>query len=205
MAVDKVKSETQWTKAVREMKKYDPEFDLEELPFEAEEVFREFYCNYLAGNKDYLKLCSTGSASVLQTMIDLRDKEGWVYKYEELLDCNHPNFIGAKMQDGVPCFTFTIDVQELDYRINKVDGTPYVWTPPIPKEGEEPQEEYEQQKSSFKERIMGKKKPDTSGNSITRCTYSFTLQRHSEPNIDITGHYWEFTEFQKLSELKQLV
>ena len=65
MAVDKVKSETQWTKAVSEMKKYDPEFDLEELPFEAEEVFREFYCNYLAGNKDYLKLCSTGSASVL--------------------------------------------------------------------------------------------------------------------------------------------
>jgi len=77
-------------------------------------------------------------------MIDLRDKEGWVYKYEELLDCNHPHFIGAKMHEGVPCFTFTIDVQELDYKINKVDGTPYVWTPPIPKEGDEPQgEEHE--------------------------------------------------------------
>lgn len=53
-AVDKVKAETQWTKAVREMKRYDPSFDLEELPFEAEECFREFYCNYLAGNKEYL-------------------------------------------------------------------------------------------------------------------------------------------------------
>lgn len=36
------------------MKKYDPHFDLEELCYEAEEVFKEFYCNYLAGNKEYL-------------------------------------------------------------------------------------------------------------------------------------------------------
>lgn len=63
--IDKVKSETQWTKAVREMTKYDAEFDLEELPYEAEECFKEFYCNYLTGNKEYLKLVSSGPASIL--------------------------------------------------------------------------------------------------------------------------------------------
>lgn len=110
MGIDKLRSETQWAKAVREMKKYDAEFDLEELPFEAEEVFREFYCNYLSGNKDYLKLVSTGPASVMQTMIDLRKQEGWEYKYQECIDVSHPNFLGAKMQDGVPAFTFTIDI-----------------------------------------------------------------------------------------------
>jgi len=36
------------------MKKYDKDFDLENLTFEAEEIFKEFFCNYLAGNKEYL-------------------------------------------------------------------------------------------------------------------------------------------------------
>ena len=217
MAVDKVKSETQWTKAVRVMKAYDAEFDLEELPFEAEEIFKEFYCNYLSGNKEYLKLCSTGSAAVLQTMIDLRAKEGWRYKYEELLDCNHPSFNGAKMNDGQPCFTFTVDVQEFDQRVMVSDGSPYVWTPPPPEAAEEGQEgekaegskqEEQQQeipKKSMKEKIMGKRQPKAeTGNSITRCTYQFTLQRHQDPDMEVTGHYWEFTEFQKLAEQKQI-
>jgi hypothetical protein len=32
------------------MKLYDPDFDIEELTYEAEEIFQEFYCNFLAGN-----------------------------------------------------------------------------------------------------------------------------------------------------------
>jgi hypothetical protein len=38
------------------MKLYDADFDLENLTFEAEEVFKEFYCNFLAGNKNYMEL-----------------------------------------------------------------------------------------------------------------------------------------------------
>ena len=48
--------------AVKEMKKYDPEFDLEELTYEAEEIFQEFYCNYLTGNSEYLKLVCGSTA-----------------------------------------------------------------------------------------------------------------------------------------------
>lgn len=55
------------------MKKYDPTFDLEDLSFEAEEIFKEFYCNYLAGNKAYLQKVSTGPVAVLGAMIDLRN------------------------------------------------------------------------------------------------------------------------------------
>jgi hypothetical protein len=93
--VDKIKSETQWSRAVKEMKKYDPNFDLEDLTYEAEEVFKEFYCNYLAGNKEYLQTCSTGPVAILGAMIDLRKQEGWKFKFEELLDCGHPFFSGA--------------------------------------------------------------------------------------------------------------
>lgn len=80
-AADKITAETSWTKAVREMKRYDAHFDLEELPFEAEEIFREFYCNYLSGNREYLEKVSTGPVALLHAMIDLRNKEGWKYKY----------------------------------------------------------------------------------------------------------------------------
>ena len=41
-------------RAVREMQKYDPDVDIQELHYEAAEVFKEFFCNFLAGNLDYL-------------------------------------------------------------------------------------------------------------------------------------------------------
>jgi hypothetical protein len=30
---------------------------------------------------------------------------------------------------------------------------------------------------------------------IVKSTYSMTLSRHTEPDIELAGHYWEFTEF----------
>jgi hypothetical protein len=50
-----LKADTAWAKAVTEMVRYDPDFNIEDLTFEAEEIFREFYCNYLTGNLEYLK------------------------------------------------------------------------------------------------------------------------------------------------------
>lgn len=37
-----------------------------------------------------------------------------------------------------------------------------------------------------------------------KSTFSFTLARHQSPDIELAGHYWEFVEFQKIDELKQL-
>ena len=49
-ASDYLFSESGLARAIQDMKKYDPEFDIEELNFEAEEIFKEFFCNFLAGN-----------------------------------------------------------------------------------------------------------------------------------------------------------
>ena len=75
------------------MKQYDPEFDLEQLTFEAEEIFKEFFCNYLAGNKQYIEIvCGTTVCPLLKAMIELREKEGWKFKFEEFLECGPAYF-----------------------------------------------------------------------------------------------------------------
>lgn len=67
---------------MKEMKRYDPEFDIEELTYEAEEIFQEFYCNFLAGNIKYMEMVCSGTAlGVTKGTIQLREKEGWEYKY----------------------------------------------------------------------------------------------------------------------------
>jgi len=47
------------------MEKYDPEFNFLEMHFEVEEVFREFYCNFLDGNMDYVKSVTAGEAVIM--------------------------------------------------------------------------------------------------------------------------------------------
>jgi len=33
-------------------------------------------------------------------------------------------------------------------------------------------------------------------NQIKKNSYRVTLSRHEEPNIEMTGHYWEVTNFE---------
>ena len=55
------------------MKKYDPDFDVEELQYEAEEIFKEFYCNFLSGNQDYLDLvCGSTAGAMCKALIEIR-------------------------------------------------------------------------------------------------------------------------------------
>lgn len=37
--------------------------------------------------------------------------------------------------------------------------------------------------------------------SITDSTYRIVLSRHDNPDIELTGHYWEIVEFNKINEL----
>jgi hypothetical protein len=46
--------ESSLARAVKEMQKYDPEFEINDLHYEAEEVFKEFFCNFLSANLDYI-------------------------------------------------------------------------------------------------------------------------------------------------------
>ena len=51
--------------AIKSMQRYDPDFDLEELRDEAQEIFQEFYCNFLSGNTEYLDMVAGGTAGAL--------------------------------------------------------------------------------------------------------------------------------------------
>lgn len=64
-AADLVMSESGQARAVVAMKKYDPSFDLEELTYEAEELFKEFYCNFLNGNLEYIEMVTANTALAL--------------------------------------------------------------------------------------------------------------------------------------------
>lgn len=44
-----------------------------------------------------------------------------------------------------------------------------------------------------------------SDDAINKISWRFTLSRHENPEVEVTGHYWEITTFEKVGELKQLV
>ena len=52
-------------------------------------------------------------------------------------------------------------------------------------------------------------KKDTAGDikeggedNIMKNSWRVTISRHQEPDIEVTGHYWEVTELAKVGELK---
>ena len=157
------------------MQKYDPDFDLEELTDEAMEIFQEFYCNFLSGNKEYLEMVCGGTAGALcKAHIEQREKEGWVFKYEELLNCSNCFFQGGLIEERVPQFIYHLEVQEFDEKINVKTGEKFVM------EGV------------------------SNSAAIMNNTYRIVLSRHDEPNIEETGHYWQITEFYKIGEARMI-
>ena len=85
---DVVFRESNCAHAIKEMKKFDPDFDVLELAFEAEEVFKEFFCNFLEGNLDYLtKVCGMAGLAIVKGDLKAREVGGWKHKYTDILDC----------------------------------------------------------------------------------------------------------------------
>lgn len=65
--------ESSCARAVKEMQLYDKEFDLLELTYEVQEIFNEFFCNYLAGNLPYIeKVCGSAALAIVKSEIKLR-------------------------------------------------------------------------------------------------------------------------------------
>jgi len=121
--VDKIASDSPVAQAIILMKKYDPDFEFEELEGEAMEIFQEFYCNFLTGNKEYLDMVCGGTASALcKAHIELREKEGWRFKYEELLSASNCFFQGGMVENRLPQFIYHIEVQEFDEKVDVKKG-----------------------------------------------------------------------------------
>lgn len=80
--VDTAKMESGCGRAIKAMQAYDPYFDLNDLEMEANEIFKEFYCNFLAGNLEFLETVSGGPAlAICKADFKRRKDEGWKYKY----------------------------------------------------------------------------------------------------------------------------
>lgn len=109
--------------AVKEMKAYDPTFDLQDLSFEAEEIFKEFFCNFLSGNIEYLeKVCGKAGLAVIKGDLKMRQTEGWKHRYTDILDCGQTHFLGGQVPEKCPAqFTFTIQVQEINCQVSLKD------------------------------------------------------------------------------------
>lgn len=89
-ASDLVFMESNVARAVKEMLKYDPDFDVLELQYEAEEVFKEFYCNFLAANLEYLeKVSAMAGLAIVKGDIKARETLGVRHKYTDILDCRN--------------------------------------------------------------------------------------------------------------------
>lgn len=117
--MEKFSSDTPTGKAIREMQAYDKDFDIEDLTAEVEELGKEMFCNYFTGNQAYMdKITSSVAHAWFKAMIELRKKEGWTYKIEELLDVRLVNFMSGRMIDGVPCFVYTLEVEEFNQRVD---------------------------------------------------------------------------------------
>ncbi len=140
------------------------------------EIFQEFYCNFLVGNKEYLELVCGGTAgAVCKAHIEQREKEGWRFKYEELLNASNCMFQGGLIEERVPQFIYHIECQEFDEKVNA-------------KTGEK----------------LGEVEGVSNSGAIMNNTYRIVLSRHDEPDIEVTGHYWAITEFYKIGESRMI-
>ena len=106
---------------------------------------------------------------MVKAHVQLREKEEWKYKYDELLNCGRADFQGGQILERVPTFSYHISVQEIDDKVNVKTG-----------------EDLENEAFS----------------PILHNTYRIMLARHDEPNIEVTGHYWQIIEFYKLGEVR---
>jgi len=92
-AADYAYVESSCAKAIKGMLAYDPDFDLHALESEAGEIFREFYCNFLAGNLEFLDKVSGSTALALcKAHVKLRATDGVIYMFEEPFDCTEATF-----------------------------------------------------------------------------------------------------------------
>ena len=60
VATDKAKMESSCARAVKQA--YDPYFYFNDLEIGAKDIFQEFYCNFLAGNLEFLEKVTEGVA-----------------------------------------------------------------------------------------------------------------------------------------------
>ena len=79
-------------------------------------------------------------------------------------------------------------MQEFDEKVNVKTGETFI-PEPVVEEGQDP--------------AKAKTSPTAKG-AIMNNTYRMVLSRHEEPDMEVTGHYWQITEFYKIGESRMI-
>ena len=79
-------------------------------------------------------------------------------------------------------------MQEFDEKLCAKTGNK--WEEPEPAEGQEQGPKVAKNKAG--------------AGTIMNNTYRIVLSRHDEPQIEVTGHYWEIIEFYKIGESRMI-
>ena len=90
------------------------------------------------------------------------------------MNCSNCFFQGGLIEQRVPQFIYHIEVQEFDEKVNVKTG----------------------------EKIETEE--DKKRGAIMNNTYRIVLSRHEEPQMEVTGHYWQIIEFYKIGESRMI-
>jgi len=125
-----VTSESNTARAIKEMRKRVPGFDVFELEMDARGVFCQIYDAFLEGNLDFIRsTCGESALVYFKTLLKKREVDNVHPQYTYLWDSEQADIIGGRIsaESSQPCFTFTIQVQEIYCNISNktkkiVDG-----------------------------------------------------------------------------------
>jgi len=130
MAVySKATSESSTAQAIKEMRKFVKNFDVFDLERDARGIFCDVFNAYLKGDLDYIeKTCEDAARAYFKTLLKKREVDGVYPKHQQLWESEPADFVGGRISErNLPCFTFTIRIQEIHCNISKktekiVDG-----------------------------------------------------------------------------------
>jgi len=122
--LDRVTSESNTAKAIREMRQIDPTFDVFELEEEAKGIFLTVYNAYLEGDLSLIeKICGEMALAYFKSLIKKREVDNVEPKYKQLWEIENAWLIGGQIPDKkLPTFTFTIQTQEIHCNLSKKDN-----------------------------------------------------------------------------------
>eukprot|EP00331_Platyophrya_macrostoma_P015913 CAMPEP_0176475096 /NCGR_PEP_ID=MMETSP0127-20121128/43409_1 /TAXON_ID=938130 /ORGANISM="Platyophrya macrostoma, Strain WH" /LENGTH=404 /DNA_ID=CAMNT_0017870639 /DNA_START=37 /DNA_END=1247 /DNA_ORIENTATION=+ len=115
--IDKVKSESGTAKAIKEMRKMDPTFDIYELERDARGIFNDIY-----SAKRIEKQCGDMALGYFKVLLKKREADKVEPMFKELWETESAELVGGQIPENkFPMFTFTIRTQEIYCNVSKKD------------------------------------------------------------------------------------
>jgi len=122
--IGKATSESSTAMAIKEMRKYQKDFDVFNLERDVRGIFVDIFNAYLAGDLSYIeKTCEDAGLAYFKTMLKKREVDGVIPKHTELWESEPADFIAGRISErNLPSFSFTLRLQEIHCYLSKKTG-----------------------------------------------------------------------------------